>query len=342
MLEKTVFLNDNVIIKVLKEKYGININEVKKLNRGSANIYSLNDDKYILKEFQSRYSKEQIEKEIAVINHLKKKDIRVPEYMKCLDGNYSFVYKEKTMIVQKFIEGYTIDPNNGDYNQTMESAYYLGKIINGLDDIDYNLPTSDISSWYSKENFDNAINTYNYLLNNLNDKDEMYIKIKNDLEEKINMINDVKKKLKLDEMKNLTIKGTHGDYSVMQFIYKDGKINAIIDFVSACKMPVVWEIIRSYSYIDKNAKNGEFNIDILVDYVKEVCKYVNLNKYDFKYMPYLYMIQLLNSSYGYKQYLKNSNKDLLEFGFLRTNICRYLYKNATIISDRLISEFVTN
>lgn len=28
----------------------------------------------------------------------------------------------------------------------------------------------------------------------------------------------------------MTVMNIHGDYSVLQFIYKDGKINAIIDF----------------------------------------------------------------------------------------------------------------
>ena len=151
------------------------------------------------------------------------------------------------------------------------------------------------------------------------------------------MIKNIITKFKFKELKKLTYKNTHGDYNMMQFIYKDEKINAIIDFVSAEKMPIVWEIIRSYSYIDEKAKDGVFNLENLVDYVNEFCNYVKLNKYDLKYMSYIYLIQLLNSTYGYKQYLEDrKNKDLLKFGIFRTKLCRYLYKNADKISNILI------
>ena len=32
----------------------------------------------------------------------------------------------------------------------------------------------------------------------------------------------------------------------------------------------MWEIIRSYTYIDKDVKNGEMNIDTFIEYVREV------------------------------------------------------------------------
>ena len=145
------------------------------------------------------------------------------------------------------------------------------------------------------------------------------------------MLKYIKDNLDFKDMSKLTVMNTHGDYSVLQFIYKDGKINAIIDFVSACKMPIVWEIIRSYSYIDKKAKDGKLDIDNLVQYVKTFMDYVQLNKYDLKFMPYLYLVQLLASTFGYKQYIAdNSKKSLLEFAYFRTNLCKYLFKDVLI------------
>ena len=151
------------------------------------------------------------------------------------------------------------------------------------------------------------------------------------------MIKDISKENVFIDTKKLTIKNTHGDFNVLQFIYKNNHINSVIDFVSACKMPVVWELIRSYSYIDKNAQNGIFNLDTFTDYIKEFNKYVKLNEYDLKYMSYIYLIQLLSSTYGYKEYINNNvNVDLLKFGYFRTNICKYLFKNAENISNRLL------
>lgn len=324
------------IINIIKEKYNIDINNIEKINRGSANIYLL-DNKYILKEFQSKYTKEEIDKEINIINHLRKDNIKVPEYIKLLNGEYSFIYNNKVIILQKYIKGYTLDSNTGTYNQMIESASYLGKIIKSLETIELELPTSDISSWYSIETINNAIEKHINLLNKI-DK-EKDLKIYKDLEDKISMLKYVKDNIDFTDMKYLTIDNTHGDYSALQFIYKEDKIEAILDFVSASRMPIVWEIIRSYSYIDSKCKDGIIDINNLVDYVKEFTKYVKLNKYDLKYMSYLYLIQLLTSTYGYKQYIEDNSKiDLLEFAYFRTNLCKYLFNNRDIISNTLLKE----
>lgn len=343
MIEKTVFENNEEIIKYVKNNYGLEITKVKKINRGSANIYSLNNDKYILKEFQSKYSKIEIDREIEVINHLRKFDIKVPEYIKTLNGRYDDVYKSKTIIIQYFIEGYTLNNNEGTYEQTIECADYYGKIVSALKSLPIELPDADLSSWYSKENFGLSIKKHADLLSILDETDEIDRKIKKDILEKIEMIKSISYNTNFEEMSNLSVLNTHGDYNLLQFIYKDGKINAVIDFVSSCKMPIVWELIRSYSYIDKDAKAGTFNLDTFVDYVKTFNKYIKLNKYDLKYIAYLYLIQILNSNFGYKQYIYNhENKELLKFGFLRTNICRYLFNNASIISKRLENEIEIN
>lgn len=339
MIEKTIFINNEEIINFVENQYGLKIKQVAKIDRGSANIYSLNNNKYILKEFQTRYTKEQIDKEIAVINHLRKNGIPVPIYIETISKEYNCVYKGKTIIVQEFIDGETLNNNEGNYEQTIECAEIYGKIVLALETLPIELPSSDISEWYSKESFEVGIKKHEDLLLALNELDGTDIKIKKDIEKKIEMIKIIRDTLDFSEMKNLTVKNTHGDYNLLQFIYKNGKVQAVIDFVSACRMPIVWELIRSYSYIDKDAKDGEFNLDTFVQYVKTFNKYVKLNKYDLKYMPYIYLIQILNSNYGYKQYVYDHTKlNLLNFGYLRTNICKYLFNNAKDISERLIIE----
>ena len=211
-------------------------------------------------------------------------------------------------------------------------------IVKSLENLDILLPLNDLSYLFSKEIFEKSIEKHYELLKIINDKDdEEALKIKRDLEEKINMIKDISKENVFIDTKKLTIKNTHGDFNVLQFIYKNNHINSVIDFVSACRMPVVWELIRSYSYIDKDVKNGIFNLDTFNDYIKEFNKYVKLNEYDLKYMLYIYLIQLLSSTYGYKEYINNNeNIELLEFAHFRTNICKYLFKNVENISNILL------
>lgn len=340
MIEETVFTNEK-IIDVVKNIYNIDVYQVEKLNRGSANLYSLNENKYIFKEFQTKYTKEEIDKEIIIINHLKEDDIPVPEYVKTISGEYSFVYENRIVIMQKFIDGYTMESNTGNYDQILESAEYLGKIIKSLETLKIELPSNDVSSWYSKETINESIEKQQKLLQKISA--DTYPQIYRDLTDKIFMLKYVRDNLDFRDMDKLTVMNTHGDYSVLQFMYKDGKINAIIDFVSACKMPIVWEVIRSYSYIDSKAKKGKIDIDNLVQYVKRFTNYVELNKYDFKFMSYLYLVQLLGSTFGYKQYIAdNSKTSLLNFAFFRTSLCKYLFENAEKITNVLMEELLNN
>lgn len=332
MLDKTMLTN-KIIVDIAKSIYGIDINKIERLNRGSANIYVLNNNQYVLKEFQSKYTKEEIDKEIIIINHLKKDNIPVPEYLKTKSGVYNYTYKNRVIIIQKYIDGHTIESNTGTKEQVMESAQYLGKIVKSLDTLKITLPYCDMS--YTKKTLDESITNHQELLNKITENN--YPQIYKDLTDKISMLKYIKDNIDLSNTDKITIMNTHGDYSVLQFIYKNDKINAIIDFVSACKMPVVWEVIRSYSYIDEKAKDGILEVNNLTQYVKCFANYVQLNNYDLKYMSYLYLIQLLTSTYGYKQYLRDNTKiDLLEFAYFRTKLCRYLFDNANQISNTLI------
>lgn len=164
MLEKTILTNE-IIVDIAKSIYDIDINKIERLNRGSANIYVLNNNQYVLKEFQSKYTKEEIDKEIIIINHLKKDNIPVPEYLKTKSGEYSYTYKNRVIIIQKYIDGYTIESNTGTKEQVMESAQYLGKIIKSLDTLKITLPYCDML--YTKKTLDESITKHQELLNKI-------------------------------------------------------------------------------------------------------------------------------------------------------------------------------
>ena len=173
-------------------------------------------------------------------------------------------------------------------------------------------------------------------INNDNPYKEIFIK---DMQDKLKMTKYILKEFDFNIINNLTIMNSHGDYSVQQLIYNDKKGTTVIDFETAKSLPIIWEVMRSYSYIDKEAKDGNLNIDTLINYVKEFSKYVKLNKYDLKYAGWLYLIQIVGSTFGYKQYNDDYSKTgLLEFALFRTKLCRYLYNNAEKIGDRLLAE----
>ena len=75
MIEKTTFSKKELQIE-LNKKYGIKVEKIEKINKGTANIFKIisNNEKFIVKEFQSKYSKENVLKEIKKINEKLEKD----------------------------------------------------------------------------------------------------------------------------------------------------------------------------------------------------------------------------------------------------------------------------
>lgn len=331
MLENSV-LNKEIIKKIVNENYGINITNIKRINRGSANIYNL-DNKYILKEFTSDREVLSIEKEFNIIKHLNNKGLRVPTYLETKEGKCYIIYKGRIIIIQIFLDGYTMENNTGDYDKTIESATILGRLSKALET--YNLET-EYNEYPSKEELEKGIEKLNDLASKIKDDNPYKDKIINDLNRKVEISNELLN-FDFDALKKVTLKLCHGDYSVQQLIYCDEKETAVIDFETVRTMPINWEIIRSYSYVDKECKDGEFNLNTFIDYVKEVMKYINLTEYDLKYMPYIYIFQLVSSTFGYKQYNNDYSKtNLLDFAFFRTNLCNYLYDKLEIISNELL------
>lgn len=334
MLES--MFTENEMKEIIKEKYGIEVIDLEKIDRGSASITKIitKNINYIFKEIQDKYNNEFIIKEIDVINFLSKRNMKVPKYIQCLNGDYYFEHNGRVVIMQEFIDGYTIDNNNGTYEQIIESAKYLGLIVKELEDYKQ-LWSWDTSKWFENEYLTNAISKHEELLSYF-DENKHQDWVKKDIEDKIEMAKALIGNInQFKDIDKITYKNSHGDYSVQQFIYKNGKISAIIDFISAACLPICWEVIRSYSYIDVECKEGSMNIETLVEYVKEFMKYVPLNEYDLKYMPYIYLVQILDSTYGYKQYLKKDNDKILEFAKQRTNFARWLYKYAEDLSLKL-------
>lgn len=181
MLEQSTF-NDYEIKKIVNENYGIEIKTIKRINQGTANIFKVENDnnEYVLKEFQSKYKKEDIIKEISAIQYLQKNtDIPLPTYIRMKNGNYCFEHLGKIVILQNFIRGTTINKNEGNYEQTIDSAKYLGKIVNGFEK--YEIKDSiNVMDWFSEEEMKIANEKFDKILNKI-ENNEIENKIKKDI-----------------------------------------------------------------------------------------------------------------------------------------------------------------
>lgn len=174
MLEPSVFTNSE-IISVVQEEYHIKVREIRKINEGSANIYIINNNQYVLKEFPSWYTKDNINKEARIITHLQKDGIPVANYIKTINNDYSFLYKNRVVILQKFIEGKTLKLNTATEQQMFESMEYLGKIIKSLESLDFNLEVNTIIS--PEIIAENILKLKNYYYKRLKKNIHIFIKI---------------------------------------------------------------------------------------------------------------------------------------------------------------------
>lgn len=323
MIEKKV-LNNKIIKEILKENYNIKANKIQLVTTGSAEIYKISSTKdYILKLYQSKYSKVEIDKEIDVINYLRGKDFIVPSYIKTISNEYSIKINNRYMILQECIKGESKEKFMASIEEIKECGYIHGLLVKNL--IDYKVEDIEEGNWYDFEKNKAKLQEVIALGNN-----KIVI---DDLNEKIDIMNNLD--IDLSNIDKISYYVSHGDFSYLQFIYEENKIKAIIDFIRVKKLPIVWEVMRSYSYMDKACKDGKINIDNLIIYVKEFMKSIPLNKYDLKYMPYIYMCQLLRSTYGYKESYQKDNNNILEFAHFRTKLCKNIYENIEEIERRL-------
>lgn len=322
-------------------------NEDKKIDRGTSNffkIYTKDNNTYILKEFNSNTKMKNVKQEISIINYLKDKGISVPKYLRNNNGYYYCIINGKIIIVQEFVEGNILKDNTGNYKETIASATMLGKIVKALKEYEGFDDEEFIQEELSKEALSHSISLMEQFYKDYTPIGKYDDTIKKDIQEKIKIGKDLLENFDFTVIDKLSIYGTHGDYNVQQLIYSNNDNNiTVIDFETAKKMPIVWEIMRSYSYMDSTAKDGNIDVEKLIAYFKEFCKYASLNEYDLKFAPYVYLIQIIGSMFGYKEYIKdNSQTELLNFGFFRTKLCKFLYKNANIISKELVKNINLN
>ena len=337
-LEKSV-LNKDKISALLSNEYGLTLIDCVNLAFGSANCYKIlcKEGEFFLKEYQSIFTTEKVNKEADIVEYLISNKFPVAGFIKANNGCNCVMCEDHVISVQDYIEGKTY-LNDLPHALLTEEAKYLGVMHSLLKD--YPMERSMDYSWAKGFSSQGISQKFNALLSALdeNPSDPNYEKIHDDLVFKrqlMDLIDDWK-----EYFKGITYTSTHGDYTACQLICDEDNIKAIIDFSSAECIPAVWEIMRSYIQSGGVSRSGScFDIEDFSIYVKEYMKYSPLTKGDLEAMPYIYLFQLAQSSYGYKEYLvtKSENREaLLDFAFWRTDICREIYQKAKAISEALV------
>lgn len=333
-------LSDSSIRQLLKDHYCLNVDRIQKMPLGTANCYRIfaEGNSYFLKEFQSGFSKDDLDLEAKLVNFLTSHHFPTAQILLTKEQNTSLTYQEHLLCLQEYIEGTTYGNNQLPHHLLMQAAELLGQLHTLLKD--YPLPVEMDVPWLEAFSAENYAAQYDNLLQAAEQTpdDPNYDRIKADLLYKKELAYRIAEYKKY--YNGITYNATHGDYTEFQYICEGDRIKAVIDFSSARTLPVVWEIMRSYIQSCGACKDGKaMDVQDFCDYVRSYMKYAPLTLADLQAMPYVYLHQLARSQYGYKQYLikKSENKDaLLQFAFWRTDICREIEAKAAEISQELL------
>jgi Ser/Thr protein kinase RdoA (MazF antagonist) len=323
------------IKEIVRSHYGIEVIKANKLTVGAgSNTYFLVTDsgKYILKNANINEANNP-KNEPPLCEYLLARGLPVSEFIKNTDSNYLFTHDSNMYHMQRFIEGVNYEWNEAPKWLLRESARVLGKIHMVLSDYTP-LPVGIGENFFKYMTPMNALASY--------EKSYQYARQINDDQsaEDISFRIELMKRFSVPDIQlyKLTRKNTHGDFFISQLICGDDKINAVIDWTTACIHPVVWEVIRSYVYAAPECRNGDIDTAKFLCYVKDYLSFSTLTESDIKMMPYVFYYQISVCDY-YNQYFQSNadNREIyLQQASLSTKLMKWFDKNADDFSDFLI------
>lgn len=337
-IENSIFDTLTDISIFVQNNYGFLPTQIIKLNGGSANCFKIikEDKAFFLKELQEKFTRESLEREIEICHTIKSHGIPTSEFVKTVNGTYICEEAGHVLHMQLFMDGETYDKNQFEDSLLFQSADLLGRIHCSLADVTF-LPDRFPNAWFSDWDKSDSVEKYSNIINRVKSSN-----IRNDLREEIIAACDTKINLlsnfdmDYSTLTNLTKVNTHGDYNNLQILCTGNRINAVIDFSSAAKIPAVWELIRSYTYGAKECADAkEIDFRKLKLYIDSYLNRFELSEFDIDNMVKFYYFQLLRSSFG----LNSTDEKTIKFGLWRTNLCEYLSGIYSELTDYLHMQY---
>lgn len=321
---------------LLKEKYGLELlNTAKSAVGAGSDTYfvSCADGKYVVK-YPASSDINHPEQEPELCEYLNAHGIPACQFLRNNDGD--FLTRDENgrqFHVQRFIEGKVYDLNMAPDWLLTESAQMLGKIHAALGDY-RGLPVGIGADFFKYMTPERALGSY---------KNSLAIaESRNDAE----IIADLRYRIDLMQhfpayecdLDKLTCCATHGDYFISQIICGDGKINAVIDWTTACVHPVVWEIVRSYVYAAPTCKDGQIDMDEFLRYVENYRKFAPLNAYDLLCMVRLFYYQIAVCDYYGQYYASTANNRhiYLHQAVFSTKLLRWLEEHVETLTEMVV------
>lgn len=286
--------------------YGLEIEsmEISDIGAGSL-IYFVkaNEQKYVIK-YASDNEMNHPELEPKLCDYLRRCGIPACEFIKNLQGKVISIDENgRRFHIQKFIDGVTYSYNEAPKFLLEKAPLLLAEIHKALKDFK-ELPEGIGENFFKYRKPENIISSF---------ENSLHIAIKNedngnanDIREILSILNHFPKYT--FDVSKFTYGNTHGDYMISQFICADNSIKGIIDWTTACRHPLIWELIRSYIFMAQECKEGRINIDKLEQYLTTYLQKAKLNSYDIENAGRLYFYFLAVCDF-YGQYYESIAKN---------------------------------
>lgn len=274
--------------------------------------------KYVVK-FPAQNEINHPETEVKLCEYLNRHGIPCCQFLRNNRGDFlSTDASGRLFHVQRFIEGRLYGLNEAPDWLLIQSAQMLGKIHTALK----NYPGQPVgigADFFQYMTPERSLESYKHSLSIANSRED--VDIAADLRYRIALM---KRFPEYDfDLDKLTCQATHGDYFISQILCGNGKINAVIDWTTACVHPVIWEIVRSYVYAAPSCKEGKMNMDEFSSYVSEYQKFAALNEYDLHSMISLFYYQIAVCDF-YGQYYASTAGN------------RHIYLHQAMFSTKLL------
>lgn len=314
---------------IIESNYHLAVSDIKLLDKHfGTEIYLINTDKgkYIVKALPLYMSNVKNEGELT--EYLYDNGLNVARFLKCKNGAYVAKVNDFQFTIQRFIEGETLCFNTAPDWVMEKSAEFLGLAATLLKNYE-GLPLRFGKDFCKGKTVCKKMWRYKKELSKA--KRSKNTEIAPIWEEQIKHLKRISK-FKIDTQK-LTYTNSHGDYHIGQVIVNENEM-AVIDWSSACCLPICLDVITSYAFSSPTCSEGMIDVDGLKRYIRLFAEKFPLNDYDIKMMPYMFYFWHCMCNYRPDEYadMADGYKPLAE---LIRNLLNWLYDNVENLSEQL-------
>lgn len=307
---------------LLQKQYGLHLNKMQKSAVGAGSdtwFLDCMEGKFVLK-FPAVSEINHPEREPELCVFLRESGVPACDFLKNGDGNYvSTDDSGHVFTLQRYLQGCTPKWNTASETLLMESAEILGKIHQVLQYYPA-LPEGIGEGFFSYMTPERALESYRHSY-------ETAVRLGDEQNAE-----EIKWRMRFVQqfpawqfdMSRLTLRNTHGDYFISQFLCKNGHLASVIDWTTACVHPAIWEIMRSFVYGASCCVGGEIDRRLVERYVAAYCRYGVLNEYDLQNLYKLYFYQIAVCDYYGQYYASNVGNRIiyLKQAQLATNLLK--------------------